>query len=258
MADSASLLAFEQPLNERIRTFLRLEFLFAQAAHHKPDTSAWGRRQHIAAVVEVLQLLSRSDVRTEVYKELSEHIAKLERLQNRPGVDMQRLSSILEALKSLSEALQPLQAQFAGNLLRDSEFLTSIVNRSAVPGGTVGFDLPAYHFWLHLPAAQQDVNLTAWSRHLDLFEQGIAFALRLIRQSAVPTALVATNGHYVCQLNHPCQMLRVLLPVETGIYPEISAGKHRCNIRFLRQNPEDQRAVQIQTEINFQLVCCNL
>ncbi|MGH8692846.1 MAG: cell division protein ZapD [Burkholderiales bacterium] len=258
MADPASLLAFELPLNDHIRTFLRLEFLFAQAAHHKTDVSAWGRRQHIAALLDVLQLLSRSDVRTEVCKVLSEHSAKLERLRDKPGVDMQRLPTFLEALKSLSEALLPLQAQFAGNVLRDNEFLTGIVNRSAVPGGTVGFDLPTYHLWLHLPTALQEAHLANWSKHLDLFKQGIAYALMLIRQSATPTAELAQAGSYSRQLHHSSQMLRVLLPVDSYIYPEISAGKHRCNIRFLRQDKDSQRGMQIQEDVNFQLVCCML
>ncbi len=258
MADPASLLAFELPLNDHIRTFLRLEFLFAQAAHHKADASAWGRRQHIAALLDVLQLLSRSDVRTEVCKVLADHSAKLERLRDKPGVDMQRLPTFLEALRSLRDALAPLQAQFAGNLLRDSDFLTAIVNRSAVPGGTVGFDLPAYHLWLNLPAAQQEAHLAAWSKHLDLFKQGISYALMLIRQSATPSAEVAQAGSYSRQLHHATQMLRVFLPVEARIYPEISAGKHRCNIRFLRQDVENPRGVQVQEDVGFQLVCCML
>ena len=35
-------LVFEQPLNERMRTFLRLDFLYNQALHHNERASPWG------------------------------------------------------------------------------------------------------------------------------------------------------------------------------------------------------------------------
>jgi hypothetical protein len=35
---------YEQPLNERIRSFLRLEYLFQQAAYHLSRQSEWDSR----------------------------------------------------------------------------------------------------------------------------------------------------------------------------------------------------------------------
>ena len=37
-------LIFEQPLNERMRTFLRLDFLYSQALYHNEIQSQWGSR----------------------------------------------------------------------------------------------------------------------------------------------------------------------------------------------------------------------
>ena len=35
---------YEQPLNERMRTFLRLDFLYSQALYHNEKGSSWGSR----------------------------------------------------------------------------------------------------------------------------------------------------------------------------------------------------------------------
>ena len=39
---------FEQPLNERLRTFLRLDFLYTQALYHNEMASQWGSRAAMA------------------------------------------------------------------------------------------------------------------------------------------------------------------------------------------------------------------
>ena len=41
-------LIFEQPLNERLRAYLRIDFLFNQSVYHAHATSQWGSRAAIA------------------------------------------------------------------------------------------------------------------------------------------------------------------------------------------------------------------
>ena len=68
---------YEQPLNERIRTFLRLEFLFSQAAQHLHDDSQWGSRNTLTSLLDILSIFGRTDLKTEVLKELERHTATL-------------------------------------------------------------------------------------------------------------------------------------------------------------------------------------
>lgn len=258
MTEVVAPLVYEVPLNERTRLFLRLEFLFAQATFHRKEASHWNRRQYLLALLDILQLLSRSDVRTEVSKELADHIAKLERLMHHPEVDAQRLGNVLDALRGLDQALMPVQAQFASNLLRDSEFLNGLLNRSTIPGGTAPFDMPALHLWLQRTAEQQDTQLQTWTRHVDLFEQCIAFTLRLTRQTGELRDLTAPGGNFSTPLNQPYQMLRVFVPAGQSLYPEISAGRHRCSIRFLQLQEPDLKPVQSTQDVSFQVAFCGL
>ncbi len=48
-AASSAPLIFEQPLNERMRTFLRLDYLYNQALYHNEKASQWGSRPPWAA-----------------------------------------------------------------------------------------------------------------------------------------------------------------------------------------------------------------
>jgi len=94
-------LVFEQPLNERMRTFLRLDFLYNQALHHNERASPWGSRAAMASLIDILAITMRGDVRSDVLKELESHLAILNEFQSRPGVDGQRLKTLVSNLLRL-------------------------------------------------------------------------------------------------------------------------------------------------------------
>ena len=54
-AESAPVI-YEQPLNERMRTFLRLEFLYTQATYHSELPSPWSTRAAVASLLEILAI----------------------------------------------------------------------------------------------------------------------------------------------------------------------------------------------------------
>ena len=70
--------------------------------------------------------------------------------------------------------------------------------------------------------------------------------------------MTADEGVYVHVMEGHCQMVRVLLPAETDLFPEISAGKHRCTIRFMQQSNMDQKPHQSHDNIDFRFALCVL
>ena len=60
---------YEHPLNDRIRTLLRLEHLFRQAQNFQKGASSWDSRMVITTLFDILDLFSRSDLKTEIIKE---------------------------------------------------------------------------------------------------------------------------------------------------------------------------------------------
>ena len=250
-------LTFEQPLNERVRTYLRLEFLFDRLAHHRSDASGFGRRAAIASMLDILLLLGRSDIKTDIIKELGAQRLQLEALRKRPGVDTDRLDNVLLEMDDVLNGMHGMSTQFASAVLRDNDFLVSVANRSAIPGGTCAFDLPNFHRWLSLPAEQTRRDIDAWLADLAPYERAVRFDLRLTRDSVEFVPRSAEAGIYVQSLGGPTRMLRVRLPSGGTLYPEISAGKHRFTIRFMQSSDLTSRNEQSRDNIGFDLAICH-
>lgn len=249
-------ICYEQPLHERVRTFMRLEFLFSEARDALEGDSPWDSRTAIHRLLEIMALLGRGELRTEALKELERHAAMLSRLANNPGVDGARLTALLGEIDARVDALHG-----AGSLtqsLREHDFLNAIRNRSSIPGGTCEFDLPAYHFWLNQPLERRRADLEHWLGTLEPLRRALRLILNLIRNSAGATDEVAAAGMFQRTLDSgtPCHLIRILLPADSPCYPEISGSKHRFTVRFLEYPDLNARAAQTQDDIPFRLVCC--
>lgn len=94
----ATPIVYEQPLNERMRTFLRLEFLYTQASFHSESPNPWSSRAAVASLLEILAITARGDSRSEVLKELERHVNVLKEYQSKTGVDPGRLKSLMSNL----------------------------------------------------------------------------------------------------------------------------------------------------------------
>jgi len=251
----SSAIVYEHPLNERIRVFLRLEHFFHNVQFFLHGTNPVETQAGITALIEILTVLERTDVRSELLKELDRQISGLSKLFDAPAVDKLRLDAILE---KLSDHIQQLQEAPSKNLseVRDLELLNSIRQRAAL-AGTCGFDLPAYHYLVNQPTDLRNEYLSRWSSDLSPLKNSIELLLSMLRSSALFDRQIAENGFYqrVLDSQNPCQLLRICMPPNSGVYPEVSGSKHRVNIRFLTFT-EHERAKQINERQEFDLSCC--
>lgn len=249
---------YEHPLNERVRTMLRLEHLFSQARHYLAGNSSWDSRAFITTLMNILDLFGRGDLKTEIIKEVERATNNLKRLLENPNVDHSRLKTILRALDHVYNGLHGMSQQL-GQSLRDDEFLASIRQRTSIPGGTCDFDLPAYHQWLQRSNEQRAAAQAEWFASLEAVRQAVELVLKLIRNSAEPVEQLAEGGAYQQALdpNQPYQIIRIQLPGNAGCYPEVSGGRHRFTIRFLTMG-EGKRPKQVSENVPFLVSCCNL
>jgi cell division protein ZapD len=248
---------YEQPLNERMRTFLRLEFLYGQASYHGEGTNPWSTRAAVASLLEILAITTRGDSRSDVMKELERHVNVLREFQSKSGVDPARLSSLMSNLSRLRDEL----AAAGGNAmapLRDSEFLAAIKHRSAIPGGTCDFDLPDYSYWLNRPAEVRTAEFAQWLGLIRPLCDSIVELLWLTRQNAKRKSEIAAGGVFQLQFDreNPCQLVRITLPADTDLFPEISGNQHRCTVRFLNWQDATRRPVHVEVDVPFMLTCC--
>lgn len=250
---------FEQPLNERMRSLLRLEHLFELIEFRSNDTSEWDCRNILESLLEVNDLLTRSDLKNELIKELERHSLMLNALENNPAVDQQRLQQISDEMSKLLTILRNSSYQ-PGIQLKQDELVTSFKQRISIPGGTCNFDLPRFHYWLNQPILKRRQDISNWLNDLEPINKATNMALEMIRNSTNPVREKAETGFYQkpIESNLSCQLVRVLLPSASSYYPEISGGKHRFTIRFMEESDTDTRPVQTRNDVDFELHCCIL
>ena len=254
---AARMVFHEQPLNERMRSFLRLDFLYQQAVHHHTKADPWSTRAAVSALLEILTITQRGDVRGEVLKELERQMTQLAAFNTRPGVDAGRLRVLLTKLHSMREDLATVGALFM-QPLRDSEFLNAVRHRSTIPGGTCEFDLPNYTHWLNLPDEIRGADFARWLAIIRPLGDAVGELLWMTREQARSRPELAPGGVFHLSLDRDVQtqMIRISLPAGTDIYPEISGSHHRCSIRFLYWQDPVNRPVQVTEEVQFTLSIC--
>lgn len=250
-------ISYEQPLNERVRTLLRLEFLFKQAHAHTYRHSIWDSRAAINSLFDIAEIFTRADLKNEILKELERQAGLLERLAENPHVDKKRLDEILSEMDQLIDRLYTIKNQELD--IRSSDFLSSIKQRINIAGGSCDFDLPLYHYWLSQPEEKRVLDLQQWFEPFDTISQSVHLILRLIRDSGHTTEEIAEGGFLQKSLdaNTACQMVRVTLDGDQNYFAEISGGKHRFTIRFMEPSTSE-RPTQSSDDVSFKLTCCML
>jgi cell division protein ZapD len=248
---------YEQPLNERMRMFLRLDFLYQQTLYHQEPADSWSMRAAMTSLLDILSITARSDVRGEVLKELERQMSVMHEYTARPGVDAGRLKSVLSNLARLRTELNSAGALFMQRL-RDSEFLNAIKHHSQKPGGTCEFDLPEYRHWLDGPVETRTATFEEWVATIRPLCDAVTELLWLTREAARPRPETAVGGTFQLTLerDNPSQLLRIGLPAGKGLFPEVSGGHHRCSIRFMSWSDANVRPVQTTEDVKFQLTIC--
>ncbi len=247
---------FEHPLNERIRTFLRLEHLFEKVDYFMPQYDPWATRVAVEALMEITAVTARSDLKTEIAKELDRNINTLHRIASQPGVDPTALARVMGELEQAATGIQALKSPI-GQTAREDEFLKGVAQRSSIPGGGCCFDLPLYHHWLAQSPERRQSRLDHWLGDLRPAEAAIRLLLSLARGSAAARLVTAAGGFFQESLEAqgPAQMVRVGLPAGAHVYPEISGHKNRFSIRFMHIEARG-KATQSTDDVEFRLTCC--
>jgi len=258
LTDARGVITYEYPLNERIRTLLRLEDLFERSRHFIARTDPHDHHMALLTLFEILEVSSRADLKSDLLQELERQKQVLLAFKNNPDIQEEALSSVLRDIEQAAQALFAMTGKI-GQYLRENDWLMSIKQRTGIPGGACEFDLPSYHYWLHRPAEERTGLLAAWTGPLHPLRDGSAIILRILRESGRPQAVSAPQGMFQQMLGgKTAQMLRLRLDPSAPCVPEISANKYVLNIRFLSQNGDDARTRTADWDVAFELTFCNL
>ena len=241
---------FEHPLNEKMRTWLRIEFLTEQLNANLPIRDHASALHFFRNVGDLLDVFERGDIRTELLKELERQQRKLNAWSEVPGVDLSRIDALRQQLKNSSSIL--MAAPRIGQFLREDRLIALVRQRLSIPGGCCSFDLPTLHIWLHMPQAHRDEQVASWLASLDPLVQSLSLILDLIRNSALFRKQTSLNGFYQDN-GEDADLLRLRLDLAHQLYPQISGHKSRFAIRFLAL---DSEYGIVPERFDFELACC--
>jgi len=249
---------YEHPLNERIRTMMRLEGLYGRGLFFAEASAAADHHAALLALFEITDVASRADLKTDILQELERQRQLLTPLKNNPAIEREALDALLSEIDDVSARLLAQSGKVGGHL-RENEWLMAIKQRTGIPGGVCEFDLPAYHYWLHLDPAKRKEDLRAWLAPLLPIHSGLSIVLRILRENGKMTRHTAYHGVFQLMLTTAkvAQLLRLSLARDIPCVPEISANKYALNIRFLGIAGMDRGAVY-EGDVEFDLMFCNL
>ena len=251
------MILYEYPLNERIRTLLRLEDLFDRLAFFSRREHPLDHHAALSTVFDILEVTARADLKSDLIQELERQRQTLQGFRNNPQVAHEALEQILTRIDSASTALTNATGK-TGQHLRDNEWLMSIRSRTIIAGGACEFDLPSYYAWQNRPPEARHADLDAWTAPFRPLIEALTIVLGLLRESAQRQVLVAQGGAFQQPLGGKTyQMVQVRLDETLGAIPEISANKYLLWIRFMSQDG-DLRPRSYDSNVEFELSVCNL
>lgn len=221
---------FEYPLNEKIRSWLRMEALLQQLEQqpdYHDDRSLLG---FFRAITDLLEIFERGDMRSELLRELESQLKKLEQWSKYPEADHTLVHTLCQQLSLQIDNLN--RAPRFGNLLKENPLISQIRQRLTIPGGYCNFDLPNLHLWRYLPEEQRDQDVVNWKASLAPLASSLKRVLEFIRQSGQFQTAIGANGFFQSH-SQDAGLLRLRLSLTSKVYPQISGHKNRFAIRFL-------------------------
>ncbi|PZR01248.1 MAG: cell division protein ZapD [Aeromonas media] len=213
---------YDFPLNEKSRTYLRLESLFSQIRDNLESDQSWAHIAFFKGLFDLQELLERGDLRADLIKDLERLGQRLSHWASLPDVDLEQIQRMQQG---------------------------SIRQRFSIPGGLCAFDVPQLHHWLATPAVTRHQQMQQWLSDITLLMNAISLLLRLWRESGNFSDQVATNGFFQ-DTAEGAELIRIRLAGTQPCYPTLSGHKNRFALRFL---PTTEQQIG---DVSFQLACC--
>ncbi|AKJ69972.1 hypothetical protein PATSB16_00320 [Pandoraea thiooxydans] len=251
------MILYEYPLNERMRTLLRLEELFGRFAFFLDQEHPLEHHAALMTLFEIADIAGRSDLKSELAKELERQRQTLIAYRGNPDIETNTLETLLGEVERSLGNLNQIPGK-PGQHLNDNEWLSSIRSRSVIPGGTCRFDLPSYYAWRHNVPEQRRADIAKWMAPLLPLRDALTLVLGLARESGQASKVMAQQGSYQQMLTgRVYHLMQVRVSPELGMIPEASANKYMLWVRFTSQDG-DLKPRPVDSDVPFLLTLCNL
>jgi cell division protein ZapD len=244
---------YEEPVQEKIRKFIKIEFLLNKIYYFKGKDNKSENYISLLALCELYEILSRSDIKSELIREIETQNTYLQKIKEIPQADSSKLNSVLEKQSQLLKLIYSIEINYLDHLERDILFKTILKNCFTQ------LQPASIDFWLSRDILNRETQIDLWLEPLIFIKRSIDFILEVIRKSGRFEDRVAEKGFFVEKLDPKKNILlvRVTLTSDLYYYPQISVGKQRLTIMFMTKDDKNN-LVPHQEDLTFILTTCSL
>ena len=244
---------YEEPVQEKIRKFIKIEFLFNKLFYFKQKENKNDNYIALLALCELYEILSRSDIKSELIREIENQNHYFKKIKEIPEANSEKLSSVLEKQKVLLQLIHGIESNYLEYLENDILFKT-IAKNSINP-----LQPTSVEFWLSRDIVLRENQINLWTEPLLFIKKSVDFILEVIRKSGRFEDKLAEKGFFIEKLDPKKNILliRITLTSDLYYYPQISVGKQRLNIMFMSKDDKNN-LISHKEDVAFILTTCVL
>tara|TARA_Y100000741_G_scaffold195764_1_gene148808 strand:- start:2072 stop:2839 length:768 start_codon:yes stop_codon:yes gene_type:complete len=244
---------YEEPVQEKIRKFIKIEFLFNKLFYFKNKENKNDNYISLLALCELYEILSRSDIKSELIREIENQNSYFKKIKEIPEANSEKLSSVLEKQKVLLQLIHGIESNYLEYLENDILFKT-IAKNSINP-----LQPTSVEFWLSRDIVLRENQINLWTEPLLFIKKSVDFILEVVRKSGRFEDKLAEKGFFIEKLDPKKNILliRVTLTSDLYYYPQISVGKQRLNIMFMSKDDKNN-LISHKENVAFILTTCVL
>ena len=203
---------YEQPVDERIRKFLRFENIYMKINNHKDIDSKYDAYSVLLNISELFINLTRSEIKRDLISEIETHKVRYQEYIKFDGADKIKLNSIMEKQNAILKTLHDLEANYL-NVLKRDELLQTIIKH-------INTSCADLEYWLSRDHDFRKNQINLWLELIKPIENSIFFCLDLLRKSTETLEITAKDGMYLFKMDteKKIRLLRVTMKTDNYFF----------------------------------------
>tara|TARA_B100000035_G_C20984614_1_gene547160 strand:- start:622 stop:1383 length:762 start_codon:yes stop_codon:yes gene_type:complete len=240
---------YEQPIDERIRKFLKLENIYMKINNHMDIDSKYDAYSTLLNISELFINLTRSEIKRDLISEIETQKVRYQEYSKLDGADRIKLNSIMEKQNAILKTLHDLEANYL-NVLKNDELLQTIIKH-------INTSCADLDYWLSRDHDFRKNQINLWLELIKPIENSIFFCLDLLRKSSETVEITAKDGMYLFKMDieKKIRLLRVTMKTDNYFFPRISVGPQRATVAFMTID-DNNKIIRLNQDINFVLDLC--
>ncbi len=184
---------YEEPMEERIRKFLKLENYFLKLKHHKEIDTVFDSYASLHNLILIYNTLSRVEVKSDLIREIDFHRMRYTEYIKHDTSDKTKLNSIMEKQNVILNNLHSLKPNYLNDLNNDELFQFCVKHHD-----TLNTEID---YWLTRDHNMRLNQINLWLERIKPIEHSVNFCLEILRKSSDTSEVCAEQGFHLFKID---------------------------------------------------------